>query len=81
MLGHRKTHVAETLEVSADGTNWIAVENPWREYRNTCYSVGIPESLRKGDWLYVRIGGFGLGCDSSLAGFALMKGTLPAKPL
>lgn len=73
MVGHRKTHASETLEVSADGENWKAVVDPWRTSRNTCYSVDIPESLRKGEWLYVRIGGFGLGCDSSLAGFALMK--------
>ena len=81
MLGKRSTREPETLEVSPDGVNWTAIENPWREYRNTCYSVDIPELLRNGDWLYVRIGGFGLGCDSSLAGFALMKGTLPAKSL
>ena len=73
MLGHRKTHELETLEVSADGRNWAAVSNPWRESRNSCYSVGIPDALRQSEWLYVRIGGFGLGCDSSLAGFALMK--------
>ena len=81
MLGHRKTHAAEVLEVSADGKSWMAIENPWKESRNTCYSVDIPDSLRNGDWLYLRISGFGLGCDSSLAGFALMKGTFPAKPL
>lgn len=73
MLGHRKTHEPETLEVSADGEAWMKVEKPWRAYRNTCYSVAIPDALRRGKWLYVRIGGFGLGCDSSLAGFALMK--------
>lgn len=72
MLGKRNTREPETLEVSSDGINWTAIENPWGEYRNTCYSVGIPESLRKGEWLYVRIGGYGLGCDSSLAGFALL---------
>lgn len=73
MSGHRKTHEPETLDVSADGVVWTRIEDPWRTYRNTCYSIGIPASLRQGRWLYVRIGGFGLGCDSSIAGFALMK--------
>lgn len=73
MLGHRKTHEPETLEVSADGENWQPVADPWRTSRNTCYAFNIPESLRGGEWLYVRVGGFGLGCDSSLAGFALMR--------
>ncbi len=73
MLGHRKTHAPEGLFFSSDGKEWTSVENPWRNYENTCYSVEIPESLRKGDWLYVRIDGFGYGCDSSLAGYALLK--------
>lgn len=72
MLGNRDTHAPETVEVSADGKSWTSVENPWKDCRNTCYSVDIPASLRDGEWLYVRIGGFGLGCDSSLAGFALL---------
>lgn len=73
MRGHRNTHTMETLEVSADGENWSAITDPWRFSQNTCYSINIPDALRRGNWLYVRIGGFGLGCDSSLAGFALMK--------
>lgn len=73
MVGHRQTHEPESLEVSADGVSWRPVADPWSRSRNTCYAFDIPESLRGGEWLYVRIGGFGLGCDSSLAGFALMK--------
>lgn len=72
MVGHRTTHAAETLAVSPDGKAWTMIENPWRNYLNTCYSVAIPDALRGGDALYVRIGGFGFGCDSSLAGFALL---------
>lgn len=72
MVGHRTTHAAETLAVSPDGKAWTMIENPWRNYRNTCYTVAIPDALRGGDALYVRIGGFGFGCDSSLAGFALL---------
>ena len=31
-------------------------------------------AMKSGEWLYVRIGGFGIGCDSSLAGYAFLKG-------
>ena len=74
MWGHRKTHEPEGLLLSSDGESWMRVDDPWRDCRNTCYSAGIPEALRRGEWLYVRIDGFGLGCDSSLAGYALLKG-------
>ena len=74
MVGNRKTHEPEDLFLSSDGETWVPVENPWKDYRNTCYSVSIPESLCGGEWLYVRIEGFGFGCDSSLAGYALLKG-------
>jgi len=74
MWGHRKTHEPEGLLLSSDCKNWMPVENPWGDYRNTCYSVAIPESICNEEWLYVRIDGFGLGCDTSLAGYALLKG-------
>ena len=72
MVGHRDTRAPETFAVSPDGKVWTEIADPWRDWRHTCYSVAIPEALRGGDELYVRIGGFGFGCDSSLAGFALL---------
>ena len=72
MVGHRKTHAAEGLQLSNDGENWTPVAEPWKTSRNTCYSIEIPAALRTGEWLYVRIDGFGFGCDSSLAGYALL---------
>ena len=72
MVGHRKTHAAEGLQLSNDGENWTPVAEPWKTDTNTCYSIEIPAALRTGEWLYVRIDGFGFGCDSSLAGYALL---------
>lgn len=73
MCGHRKTRAPEGFLLSNDGENWTPVAEPWKNARNTCYAIDIPEALRGGEWLYARIDGFGMGCDSSLAGFALMK--------
>lgn len=72
MLGHNVTHEPETFAVSPDGQTWTEIANPWGDCRHTCYAVAIPEELRGGDDLYVRICGFGFGCNSSLAGFALL---------
>ena len=72
MTGHHATHAEEPLAVSPDGQTWTPIENPWRNYLNTCYAVEIPKALRGGDALYVRIGGFGFEGNSSLAGFALL---------
>lgn len=72
MLGHRKTREPEGLSLSSDGETWQKVADPWGDSRNTCYSIAIPDELRGGSSLYVRIEGWGFGCDSSLAGFALL---------
>ena len=72
MEGNRKTHEPEGLYLSGDGVAWTRIENPWADRRNSCYAVAIPERLRGGSWLYVRVDGFGWGCNSALAGYALL---------
>ena len=72
MWGHRRTKEREPLSVSSDNANWIPVPVEWKEAVGQVYIFDIPVSLQSADWLYVKIGGFGFGCDSSLGGFALM---------
>ena len=72
MRGHRKTREPEGLSLSQDGENWQTVSDPWKDAKNTCYSIPVPAELCGGESLYVKIDGWGFGCDFSLAGFALL---------
>jgi hypothetical protein len=72
MCGHRKTREPEGLSLSSDGEKWQKIPDPWKDSKNTCYSIPIPQVLCGGKSLYVMIDGWGFDCDSSLAGFALM---------
>ena len=56
---------------SADGAAWD--ETPLLETRKAVNVYAIPEPLRRGAELHVRVKSFGFGADTCVGGFALCK--------
>lgn len=71
LLHHRKTHEPEPVWISNDGKNWSRC--PDIDGVECVYAYEIPERMRGAEWIYLRVDGFGFGCDSCIAGYALLK--------
>lgn len=68
---HRKTGEAIKIFASGDNEHWI--ETPIQETKNSVNTFSIPELMRSGPALYVKLAGFGYGTDTSVGGFALCR--------
>ena len=70
-FGHRETREPIRVFASGNGEDWV--ETPIVETVNSVNAFTIPEPLRSGNQLYVKIVGFGFGSDTSVGGFALCR--------
>jgi len=68
---HRKTGEPAHIFASGDGTAWS--ETPLLESKAAEHLFAIPEALRGGRELYVKVKSYGYGADTCVGGFALCK--------
>ena len=70
LFHHRKTGEHEKVYLSSDNRNWVLC--PEAKPQEDVYAYEIPVAMRGAEWIYLRVDGFEFGCDSCIAGYALL---------